>query len=48
MDIFVDILYFALVICFGIPLLTALFIIITSLVKMAIQNLVNKKEDKND
>jgi len=43
MDIFVDMLYFALIICFGIPLLTALFVILVTLIKSAILNLINKK-----
>ncbi len=48
MNIFADMLYFALIICFGVPLITALFVILVTLIKSAILNLINKKEDKND
>lgn len=48
MNVFADMLYFALVICFGVPLITALFVILVTLIKSAILNLINKKRGEND
>lgn len=48
MNIFADMLYFALVICFGVPLITALFVILVTLIKSAILNLINSKRGEND
>lgn len=48
MNIFADMLYFALVICFGVPLITALFVILVTLIKSVILNLINSKRGEND